>query len=94
MNDPIKPRIDFARPLEEMRDTPLRPAQAFENSAQAAFLAVEDEVPAEEEGAGERAVEAALKPKRSLWRKMAGAGLALFGVSVVAQGCSGYTMPG
>ena len=86
MNDPIKPRIDFARPLEEMRDTPLRPAQAFENSAQAAFLAVEDEVTAEEEGAGERAVEAALKPKRSLWRKMAGAGLALFGVSVVAQG--------
>ncbi len=31
-------------------------------------------------------MEAALRPKRSLWRKMVTAGLALFGVSVVGQG--------
>ncbi|WP_215846742.1 YcjF family protein [Candidatus Pantoea bituminis] len=87
MSDPLKPRIDFARPLDDAREMPLRPAQAFEKDAQAAFLAVkEDDVNVEEEGAGERAVEAALKPKRSIWRKMVGAGIALFGISVVAQG--------
>lgn len=87
MSDPLKPRIDFARPLDDAREMPLRPAQAFEEDAQAAFLAVkEDDVNVEEEGAGERAVEAALKPKRSIWRKMVGAGIALFGISVVAQG--------
>ena len=87
MSDPLKPRIDFARPLDDAREMPLRPAQAFEEDAQAAFLAVkEDDVNVEEEGAGERAVEAALKPKRSIWLKMAGAGIALFGISVVAQG--------
>ncbi|WP_409075678.1 YcjF family protein [Pantoea sp. C3] len=87
MSDPLKPRIDFARPLDDAREMPLRPAQAFEEDAQAAFLAVkEDDVNVEEEGAGERAVEAALKPKRSIWRKMVGAGIAIFGISVVAQG--------
>lgn len=87
MSDPLKPRIDFARPLDDAREMPLRPAQAFEEDAQAAFLAMkEDYVNVEEEGAGERAVEAALKPKRSIWRKMVGAGIALFGISVVAQG--------
>lgn len=40
----------------------------------------------EEEGRAEGIINAALKPKRSLWRKMVTAGLALFGVSVVAQG--------
>ncbi|MGG6135182.1 TIGR01620 family protein [Pantoea allii] len=87
MSDSLKPRIDFARPLDDKPDAVLRPAQTFEADSQAAFLAVQDnEAAVEEESAGERAVEAALKPKRSLWRKMVGAGLALFGVSVVAQG--------
>ena len=39
MSDPLKPRIDFARPLDDAREMPLRPAQAFEEDAQAAFLA-------------------------------------------------------
>lgn len=87
MSDPLKPRIDFAHPLEDKPESVLRPAQTFEDDAQAAFLAVQDsDATVEEESAGERAVEAALKPKRSPWRKMVGAGLALFGVSVVAQG--------
>jgi putative membrane protein len=87
MSDPLKPRIDFSRPLDEATEVPLRPAQTFDAQAQAAFLAVQDdEAVVEEEGAGERAVEAALKPKRSLWRKLVMAGVALFGVSVVAQG--------
>lgn len=87
MSDPLKPRIDFARPLDDKPEAVLRPAHTFAEDAQDAFLAINDhDAAVEEESAGERAVEAALKPKRSLWRKMVGAGLALFGVSVVAQG--------
>lgn len=85
MNAPIKPRIDFAAPLKEDAAAPLRTTQAFA-AQQDNFVVVDPEREAEEEGAGEQAVEAALRPKRSLWRKMTIAGLGLFGVSVVAQG--------
>ena len=44
-----------------------------------------DEEP-EQEGQVEATLDAALRPKRSLWRKMVTAGLGLFGISVVAQG--------
>ncbi|VTN08450.1 Domain of uncharacterised function (DUF697) [Raoultella terrigena] len=40
----------------------------------------------DEEGTAEAVVESVLRPKRSLWRRMVSAGLAIFGVSVVAQG--------
>lgn len=81
----IKPRIDFARPLDADAVKPLRAAQTFTPEAEKAFLATPD-VEALEEGEGEKAVEAALRPRRSLWRRMVGVGLAIFGVSVVAQG--------
>lgn len=84
MNSPIKPRIDFAQPLETEKTDSLKAAQFFAQQDER-FVAV-DPGPAEEEGAGEKAVEAALRPKRSLWRKMVKAGLAVFGASVVAQG--------
>ncbi|MEZ3500449.1 TIGR01620 family protein [Pantoea sp. KPR_PJ] len=84
--DKLKPRIDFARPLEAAREQSLRPAQAFDAEAHQAFHTLDDEaLDVVEEGAGERAVEQALRPKRSLWRKLVGAGAALFGVSVAAQ---------
>ena len=87
MTEPLKPRIDFARPLETPAEPLIKPAQAFDQQPDASFIVQHDELPEPlEESAGERAVEAALRPKRSLWRKMVGAGLALFGVSVVAQG--------
>ncbi|MCP2233342.1 MULTISPECIES: YcjF family protein [Erwinia] len=85
MNTPIKPRIDFAAPLKEEAAAPLRPPREFA-AQQDNFVVVDPEREAEEEGAGEQAVEAALRPKRSLWRKMVMTGLGLFGVSVVAQG--------
>lgn len=85
MNAPIKPRIDFAAPLKEEAAAPLRPPLEFA-AQQDNFVVVDPEREAEEEGAGEQAVEAALRPKRSLWRKMVMTGLGLFGVSVVAQG--------
>ena len=85
MNSPIKPRIDFAQPLETEKTDTLKAAQFFAQQDER-FVAVDPERPAEEEGAGEKAVEAALRPKRSLWRKMVKTGLAVFGASVVAQG--------
>ena len=84
--DKLKPRIDFARPLEASREPLLRPAQAFDADAQQAFLAVDNDADdVVEEGAGERAVEQALRPRRSLWRRLVGAGAALFAASVAAQ---------
>ena len=47
-----------------------------------------DEAPEEEEGQVEAVMDAALRPKRSLWRKMVMGGLALFGASVVRAGCT------
>lgn len=82
---PLKPRIDFARPLEQESVTPLRAAHTFSPQAEEAFMPSSDAEPLEE-SAGEKVVEAELQPKRSVWRKMVGAGLAVFAVSVVAQG--------
>ncbi|WP_075181862.1 YcjF family protein [Pantoea sp. 1.19] len=85
---PLKPRIDFARPLETTEEPHLKPARQFAESASGdSFVALPDEADApEEEDAGERAVEAALRPRRSVWQRLALAGVTLFGVSVVAQG--------
>lgn len=85
MSDSFKPRIDFAGPLEEAKLEQFKTSQAFDGEAAEKFAPVSlDE--AENEGQAEASIEAALRPKRSLWRKMVGAGLGLFGLSVVAQG--------
>jgi len=81
---PLKPRIDFAHPLESDVPPPLRAAQTF-GAETDEFIAAADAGPLEE-GAGEKVVEAALRPRRSLWRKIAAAGVAVFAVSAVAQG--------
>lgn len=87
MNEPLKPRIDFAKPLQEESSPLIKPAVAFDEQDTSQFIALkDDDIEPLDEGAGERAVEAALRPKRSLWRKMIVAGAGLFGVSVVAQG--------
>ncbi|WPU25234.1 YcjF family protein [Cedecea neteri] len=88
MSDPIKPRIDFAQPLEAEKEQDWKAAHAFSEPDAQKFTPVTASVEtlADEEGQAEAVIEAALRPKRSLWRKMVTAGLALFGVSVVAQG--------
>jgi len=85
MNAPLKPRIDFAQPLTAEKDAAIKSARHF-TPQEASFIAAEPEAHVEEEDAGEKAVEAALRPKRSLWRTLVKAGLALFGLSVAAQG--------
>ncbi|MCT4713201.1 YcjF family protein [Enterobacteriaceae bacterium H11S18] len=87
MSEPLKPRIDFAQPLEVEKDPVYKSAHAFSEPEAEKFtpaLTTVDE--AEEENQAEAVVEAALRPKRSLWRRMVMAGLGLFGISVVAQG--------
>ncbi|NIG77603.1 TIGR01620 family protein [Klebsiella sp. Ap-873] len=88
MSDPIKPRIDFAQPLEAEKEQDWKAAHAFSEPEAQKFTPVTTSVEtlADEEGQAEAVIEAALRPKRSLWRRMVTAGLALFGVSVVAQG--------
>ncbi|SUI87980.1 Uncharacterised protein [Serratia quinivorans] len=87
MSEPIKPRIDFEQPLEPPQEPVLRANVAFdEQQAEHFFPAAPELQQEEEEGRAEGIINAALKPKRSLWRKMVTAGLTLFGVSVVAQG--------
>lgn len=86
MSEPLKPRIDFAEPLKEEPTSAFKAQQTFSEAESRTFApAAIDERP-EDEGVAEAAVDAALRPKRSLWRKMVMGGLALFGVSVVGQG--------
>lgn len=85
MTTPIKPRIDFGRPLEAENIPELKAARAFEQQS-TVFVPQKPEVEPEEEAEGERVVEAALRPKRSLWRKMVKVGGAVMGLSVLAQG--------
>ncbi|HBU7004376.1 TPA: TIGR01620 family protein, partial [Klebsiella oxytoca] len=86
MTEPLKPRIDFDGPLEVEKAQILKSARAFDGADAEKFAPARLDAPEEEEGGAEAVVESVLRPKRSLWRKMVSAGLAIFGVSVVAQG--------
>jgi len=86
MSEPLKPRIDFTGTLEQARDEAFKSAQAFSGPEAEKFAPVVADELLSDEGPAEAVVEAALRPKRSLWRKMVTAGLTLFGVSVVGQG--------
>lgn len=86
MNDAYKPRIDFDGPLEDAKAEQFKTSQAFDDATAEKFAPVAPDESPEQEGQVEATLDAALRPKRSLWRKMVTAGLGLFGISVVAQG--------
>lgn len=86
MSEPLKPRIDFSGPLDVEQNTAFKAQQMFNETEAQTFAPAILEEPLEDEGQAEAVIDAALRPKRSLWRKMVMGGLALFGVSVVAQG--------
>ena len=86
MNDAYKPRIDFDGPLEDVKAEQFKTSQAFDDVTAEKFAPVTRDEEPEQEGQVEATLDAALRPKRSLWRKMVTAGLGLFGISVVAQG--------
>lgn len=88
MNEPVKPRIDFTSqdlPASAPVATALRAAQTFDAQQNAQFEPLPEPEP-DEEGRPEYLLAAALRPTRSVWRRMviAGAGLLVF--SSVAQG--------
>lgn len=86
MNEPVKPRIDFDTADEaETTRPPLRGAQAFTPQDEARYIPLEEAPLVTEEAEPEAVVDAVLRPRRSLWRRMVTAGLALFGLSVLAQ---------
>jgi putative membrane protein len=91
MSEPLKPRIDFDGPLEAEKMEALKSARAFDGAEAAKFAPARVDALEEDEGAAEAVVESVLRPKRSLWRRMVSAGLAIFGVSVVAQGAVDLT---
>lgn len=86
MNDAYKPRIDFDGPLEDAKAEQFKTSQAFDDATAEKFAPVALDESPEQEGQVEATLDAALRPRRSLWRKMVTAGLGLFGISVVAQG--------
>lgn len=85
MSQPIKPRIDFPT---TQSDEPLvggKTARTF-NERESEYFTAEQRQADADEGASEALVVNALRPKRSLWRRLVVCGLALFAVSVLAQG--------
>ena len=83
---PLKSRIDFTQPLESEPQNSLKPARQFADAENLHFTAQQETDPLFDEQRGEQAVEAALRPKRSIWRRLAMAGVGLFVASAVAQG--------
>lgn len=86
MSEPLKPRIDFEQSLQPLQEPVLRASMAFDQQQAENFYPTSPELEQEEEARAEGIINSALKPKRSLWRKMVNAGLLLLGISVIAQG--------
>ncbi|MEY1162328.1 YcjF family protein [Providencia manganoxydans] len=86
MSEPIKPRVDFSEQTAAEHDEKLRKAQYFDPQEQHHFVSVEIEAEQDvQEGEVESLINEALKPKRSFWRRLVGAAIGVFGVSVIAQ---------
>ncbi|MEY0230844.1 YcjF family protein [Providencia manganoxydans] len=86
MSEPIKPRVDFSEQTAAEHDEKLRKAQYFDPQEQHHFVSVEIETEQDvQEGEVESLINEALKPKRSFWRRLVGAAIGVFGVSVIAQ---------
>ncbi|MFZ4833000.1 YcjF family protein [Rouxiella sp. Mn2063] len=87
MSEPLKARIVFDQPIEPPQEPILRSAQTFDDKQSDNFIPVATEVEAQEqEGQTEALLGKVLKPRRSLWRKIASLGVVVFAASVVAQG--------
>lgn len=87
MSEPIKPRIDFETELKAPVDPVIKPALAFDEQMSERFIPVSVETDEQqEEGEAEAVLNRALKPRRSLWGKIVRLGVAVLGISVVAQG--------
>ena len=86
MNEPLKPRITFDQASPTEPQPVLRGNVEFDDRESRHFAPVAREQDVPEEGVAEATVDAALRPRRSLWRRLVVAGAALFGASALAQG--------
>ena len=87
MSEPLKPRIDFETELKAPAEPVIKPALAFDEFASERFIPVTNETDEQqEEGEAEAVLSRALKPRRSVWSKLVRLGVAVLGISVVAQG--------
>ncbi|PHM23545.1 YcjF family protein [Xenorhabdus ehlersii] len=85
MTEPLKPRMDFDDLVQTASEPPLKAKKEF-TGQEKEFYPVMSELEVEEkESEFEGAVNAALKPKHSFWRKVFSGAVLLLGMSVAAQ---------
>lgn len=85
MSQPIKPRIDFPVTQQVKSQLVEKTARTF-NERESEHFTAEPQQTEADDSRSEDIVVAALRPKRSLWRRLVTCGLVLFGLSVIAQG--------
>ncbi|AOM40276.1 YcjF family protein [Xenorhabdus hominickii] len=85
MTDPLKPRIDFDDLVQTSSEPSLKSKKEFNGQEKEFYPAMPELEAEEQEGEFEGAVKAALKPKRSFWRKTFSGAILLLGISVIAQ---------
>ncbi|PHM38125.1 YcjF family protein [Xenorhabdus innexi] len=82
---PLKPRVDFDDILSASSEPSLKSPKEFNEQESEFYPALPELNTEEQESELEGAVNAALKPKRGLWRKIFSGALLLLGFSVIAQ---------
>ncbi len=86
MSEPLKPRIDFDGPLQAEKIPSLKGARAFDTLEADNFAPARLVTGEEEEGRRKRWWSRSCDPNAACGGGVVSAGLAIFGVSVVAQG--------
>ncbi|BET97008.1 YcjF family protein [Xenorhabdus taiwanensis] len=85
MTEPLKPRMDFDDLVQTSSEPPLKSKKEFTGQEKEFYPVMSEREAEEKESEFEGAVNAALKPKRSFWRKVFISAVLLLGASVVAQ---------
>ncbi|MEQ1975526.1 YcjF family protein [Xenorhabdus sp. SGI240] len=85
MTEPLKPRMDFDDLVQTASEPPLKAKREFTGQEKAFYPVMSEREAEEQESEFEGAVNAALKPQRSFWRKVFISAVLLLGASVVAQ---------
>lgn len=86
MNEPIKQRVDFTEKNTTTSTEELKKAHYFDTQELHSFVPVDIQIEQDaQDGEVESLINEALKPKRSFWRRLVGAAVGLFGISVIAQ---------
>ncbi|WP_300001611.1 YcjF family protein [uncultured Cedecea sp.] len=85
MSQPIKPRIDFPVTPHDEPQASGKTARTFSEQESECFTAEQLQADIDEQRSEDIVINA-LRPKRSLWRRLVVCGLVLFGLSVIGQG--------